>query len=71
MDDFRDGGLYRILVMEKRAEWSDKSLSGSWLFREFSAGGTPKLDEDGTRCQSCHASQAEHDFVFTRDRMLD
>ncbi|MEQ8694837.1 MAG: hypothetical protein RIC85_05950 [Gammaproteobacteria bacterium] len=37
VDDFRDGALFRILVMEKRAAWADASEAGSWLFREFAA----------------------------------
>lgn len=69
MDDFRDGSLHRILVMEKRAAWADQSESGSWLFREFDESGAPNTSEDGTRCQSCHASQEANDFVFTRERM--
>ncbi|HMQ94532.1 MAG TPA: cytochrome P460 family protein [Amaricoccus sp.] len=71
MDDFRDGALYRILVMEKRSEWADASEAGSWLFREFAADGTPNLTEDGMRCQSCHASQFANDYVFTYGRMTD
>lgn len=71
MDDFRGGELTRILVMEKRAAWSDRSDSGSWLFREFAPDGTPNMQEDGTRCQSCHASQGANDYVFTRDHMTE
>ena len=71
MYDFRDGALYRVLVMEKRSQWADASEAGSWLFREFAADGTPIRSEDGTRCQSCHASQSANDYVFTYDRMTD
>lgn len=71
MDDFRDGELHRILVMEKRAEWADRLDAGSWLFREFAPDGAPNHSEDVKRCQSCHASQLENDYVFTRDRMVD
>ncbi|MDK3018378.1 cytochrome P460 family protein [Pseudodonghicola flavimaris] len=71
MDDLRDGALYRILVMEKRADWSDLSVAGSWQFREFAPDGSPDLRQDGSRCQACHASQQQSDYVFTRDRMID
>ncbi|MCW2308906.1 cytochrome P460 family protein [Rhodobium gokarnense] len=71
MDDFRGGKLTRILVMEKRAEWADRSASGSWMYREFAPDGTPNAAEDGKRCESCHASEAANDYVFTRDRMMD
>lgn len=70
MDDTRDGDLYRILVMEKRAEWAELSEAGSWQFRVFSPEGTPDMGEDGARCQACHASRADDDYVFTRARML-
>lgn len=71
MEDHRAGALHRVLVMEKRAEWQNASEAGGWLFREFDASGAPNLSEEGLGCQSCHASQAEADYVFTRDRMLD
>ncbi|MBB4121343.1 cytochrome P460 family protein [Martelella radicis] len=70
MDDSRDGELHRILVMEKRAEWADLSDAGSWQFRVFSPDGSPDMNEDGARCQACHASRANDDYVFTRARML-
>ncbi len=71
MDDFRDGQLFRILVMEKRAGWANQSQSGAWLFRQFSVEGSPDANEDGKRCEACHASQSSNDFVFTRTRMID
>lgn len=33
MDYFRGGELTRILIMEKRTAWADRSEPGSWLFR--------------------------------------
>ncbi|MBC06127.1 MAG: hypothetical protein CMO10_07510 [Thalassospira sp.] len=71
MEDHRDGKLYRYIAMEKRAEWDEYSVSGSWLFREWDANRVAKASEDGTSCQSCHTSQAENDFVFTHHLMLD
>ena len=73
MEDHRDGALHRYVAMEKRSGWGGLSPSGvragDWLFREFAPDGTPNLSDDGTRCMSCHRSQADRDFVFTADRM--
>ncbi|WBU60570.1 cytochrome P460 family protein [Paracoccus albus] len=68
MDDYRDGALHRILVMEKRGEW-EGGTAGAWRFREFAPDGSPNLSENGGRCASCHAGRAADDYVFTRDRM--
>ncbi len=73
MEDHRRGGLHRYVVMEKRAGWGKLSpaavRAGDWLFREFAADQTPKRSEDGSRCMTCHQSQAAQDFVFTVDEM--
>lgn len=75
MEDHRAGSLHRTIVMEKRAGWGALSPSGvragDWLFREFAPDETPNGAEDGTRCMSCHQSQAGRDFVFTVDQMRD
>lgn len=71
MEDFRGGDLTRILVMEKRADWADRSASGSWLFAVYEPDGTLNPSETSDRCEACHASQADNDYVFTRDRMTN
>lgn len=71
--DIRGGELHRYVVMEKREGWGELSppdiRTGDWLFREFAPDGSPNLDEDGTRCMSCHKPQAEQGFVFTVEQM--
>jgi len=71
MEDYRDGELYRYVAMEKRKSWEELSKAGFWLFREWDADGVPKSSEDGSRCQSCHISQENNDYVFTYQLMLD
>ncbi|WP_319498825.1 cytochrome P460 family protein [uncultured Cohaesibacter sp.] len=71
MEDFREGSLYRVLVMEKRAEWKGQSLSGNWRFGVYWPDGKPNLAEDLQRCESCHASAADRDHVFRKEDMLD
>lgn len=73
MEDHRGGQLYRYIVMEKRAGWGsgypENIRNGDWQYREFRPDGSPNPSEDGTRCMSCHKSQASQDFVFTLDQM--
>jgi len=73
LEDYREGRLYRYVVMEKRAGWGDAYpadlRNGDWDYREFRADKTPNPAEDGTRCLACHKSQAGNDFVFTYDRL--
>lgn len=71
MEDYRSGELYRYIVMEKRAEWASVAKAGQWLFREFAPDRSPNAREDGSRCASCHQSQAPNDFVFTTQQMRE
>jgi hypothetical protein len=70
--DFRDGKLFRYVVMEKRTDWgqgrTDANRTGEWEFQRFTPEQTVKADEDLGRCQSCHNSQAKNDFVWSVDR---
>lgn len=71
--DFRDGKLYRYVVMEKRTGWganhSPEKRNGEWEFQAFNADRSVNRNENLDRCFSCHKGQAASDFVFTRDRM--
>ena len=59
--DYRDGQLFRYVVMEKRAE--------GWRYQPFNADRTANLRDSPDRCAACHQSQVHQDFVFTLDRM--
>lgn len=71
--DYRDGKLFRYVVMEKRAGWgvgySPDKRNGEWEFQEFKADKSVNAKEDLNRCFSCHKSQEQHDFVYTLDQM--
>lgn len=73
--DYRNGGIHRYVIMEKRGGWGEhfpKDVrTGDWRFQEFRPDGTVNKNEDGTRCMSCHKPQAANDFVFTVDLMKD
>jgi hypothetical protein len=71
--DYRDGKLFRYVVMEKRSGWGAQYLegkqNGEWEYQAFNADKSVNRSENLDRCFSCHKSQASNDFVFTLDRM--
>ena len=71
--DTRDGELFRYVVMEKRSGWGadypPERRNGEWEFQAFNADKSVNSSESLARCFGCHQSQAQNDFVFTRDRM--
>lgn len=71
--DYRDGKLFRYVVMEKRTGWgaaySTEKRNGEWEFQAFNADKSVNVYENLDRCFSCHKSQANQDFVYTIDRM--
>lgn len=73
MEDYRDGRLFRYIVMEKRADWGQRYAqdirNGDWEFQSFQPDRTVNRSENVTRCMGCHKGQARSDYVFTLDRM--
>lgn len=71
--DYREGALFRYVVMEKRTGWAAEYpadlRNGDWRFQAFNADQTVNASENLERCFSCHKSQAANDFVFTLDDM--
>jgi hypothetical protein len=71
--DYRDGKLFRYVVMEKRSGWGAQYLeskrNGEWEYQAFNADKSVNGSENLDRCFSCHKSQVANDFVFTLDRM--
>jgi len=73
MEDYRDGKLFRYIVMEKRTGWGTEYppdlRNGEWEFQAFNADRSVKERESVSRCFSCHKSQAAQDFVYTLSQM--
>lgn len=67
--DYREGSIYRYVVMEKRAGWGSEyppeRRNGEWEFQAFNADKSVNRSENLERCFACHKSQAANDFVFT------
>lgn len=73
MEDYRDGRLFRYIVMEKRDGWGERYdqdiRNGDWEFQSFQPDRTVNRSENVTRCMGCHKSQNKNDYIFTLDRM--
>lgn len=71
--DYRDGELFRYVVMEKRSGWGSEYpadiRNGEWEYQAFNADRSVNEQEDLIRCFRCHQSEAHNDFVFTFDDM--
>jgi hypothetical protein len=71
--DYRDGKLFRYVVMEKRtgwgAEYSSDIRNGEWEYQAFNDDKSVNGSENLIRCFSCHKSEEHNDFVFTLDDM--
>jgi hypothetical protein len=71
--DYRDGKLFRYVVMEKRtgwgAEYPPEKRNGEWEFQAFNADKSVNLNENLDRCFSCHKPREQQDFVLTLDQM--
>lgn len=68
-----DNALTGYFVMEKGMGWgadlAEEQRTGDWHFQQFDANGEVRRTAIAERCQSCHGSQADNDFMFTTDRL--
>jgi hypothetical protein len=68
-----DYKLTGYFVMEKGLDWgldyAERQRTGDWHFQQFDTDGQVRRTAIAERCQSCHRSQADNDFMFTLDRM--
>ncbi|MFY4257940.1 cytochrome P460 family protein [Achromobacter xylosoxidans] len=73
MEDYREGKLFRYIVMEKRSGWGERypesTRNGDWEFQAFHPDRTVNRSENVSRCMGCHKGQAGRDYVFTLDRI--
>nr|WP_244644334.1 cytochrome P460 family protein [Azorhizobium oxalatiphilum] len=73
--DYRDGKIYRYFVMEKGAGWGadydERRRTGDWQFQWFWPDRTINEKENTARCQSCHGSRADSEFLFTFIQLRD
>lgn len=67
--DYREGKVFRYFIMERGAGWGDdydeNRRTGDWQFQWFKPDGTINAAENTARCQSCHSSRADREFLYT------
>ncbi|WP_443216844.1 cytochrome P460 family protein [Rhizobium sp. Root708] len=67
--DYREGKVFRYFIMEKGAGWGEEydenRRTGDWQFQWFKPDGTINAAENTARCQSCHSSRADREFLYT------
>lgn len=71
--DYRDNKVFRYFVMEKGADWGadydENRRTGDWQFQWFKPDGSINLAENTARCQSCHSSRSDREFLYTYNEL--
>tara|TARA_E500000318_G_scaffold85940_2_gene82305 strand:- start:1670 stop:2152 length:483 start_codon:yes stop_codon:yes gene_type:complete len=71
--DYRDGAVHRYFIMEKGeefgADYDERRRTADWQFQWFWADKSINMDENTARCQSCHSSQEDSDYLYTAYRI--
>jgi hypothetical protein len=73
LEIYRDGELSDIFVSEKRSDWGDETppeeRNGDWRYQAFYPDRSLVDQSKIGSCISCHASQAQDEYVYTLERM--
>lgn len=71
--DYRDGEVYRYFVMEKGPAWGadydEDRRTGDWQFQWYKPDRTINMAENTARCQSCHSSRSDEEYLYTYDQI--
>lgn len=69
LQDWREGEVYRLFVMEKGEGFGDAydeaSRTEDWQFQWYWPDGSINMDENTARCRSCHMSREDRSFMYT------
>ena len=69
LQDWREGSVYRLFVMEKGegfgSDYDERSRTDDWQFQWFWPDGSINMDENTERCRSCHMSRQDRQYMFT------
>jgi hypothetical protein len=66
--DYRDGEVYRYFVMQNGEGWGaddPDQRTADWQFQWFWPDRSINMDETTSRCQACHQSRADREYLFT------
>jgi hypothetical protein len=73
--DYRDGKVHRYFVMEKGPAWGAdyeaRRRTGDWQFQWFWPDKSINMKENTERCQTCHQSQRDSEFLYTFEQLRD
>ncbi len=65
--DYRNGKVFRYFVMEMGPNWGadydEGRRTGDWQFQWFNPDRSINLAENTARCQSCHSSRSDREFL--------
>lgn len=71
--DYRGGEVHRYFVMQKGEGWGDhyapETGTGDWQFQWFWGDRSINLDENTSRCQSCHSSREGRQNLYSFNEM--
>ncbi|MBP2506407.1 hypothetical protein J2855_000013 [Agrobacterium tumefaciens] len=71
--DYRDEKVFRYFVMEKGKDWGldydEARRTGDWQFQWYKPDGSINMEENTARCQRCHTSRSDRDFLYTFNDM--
>ncbi|OCX63764.1 hypothetical protein BFP70_11750 [Thioclava sp. SK-1] len=69
LQDWREGEVYRLFVMEKGDgfgdAYTDGTRTGDWQFQWYWPTGQINTDENTARCRSCHMSRESRSYLYT------
>jgi len=67
--DYRDGQVFRYFIMEKGQDWGldydERRRTADWQFQWFKPDGSINEAENTARCQTCHSSRSDREFLYT------
>ncbi len=71
--DYRDDKVYRYFVMENGSGWGqdfdERRRTGNWQFQWFWPNKSINTSENTARCQSCHQSQQDQNYLYTHEQL--
>lgn len=69
LQDWRDGEVYRLFVMQNGAGWGDEydeaTRTADWQFQWYWPDGSINTEENTERCRACHQSREGREYMFT------
>lgn len=66
--DYREGEVYRYFVMQNGEGWGaddPDQRTADWQFQWFWPDQSINMDETTSRCQACHQSREDREYLFT------